>query len=89
MGALYNGLVWSAILAGAAFWFVTDKYMTGLQYSPPALWASRDGWTGSDWSDCCNHRVLHLDLICTGQINCKKHLKPAALRISLPVLLFH
>jgi len=40
MGALYNGLVWSAILAGAAFWFVTEKYMTGLQYSPLSLWSS-------------------------------------------------
>ncbi|MBA3855682.1 MAG: sodium-translocating pyrophosphatase [Cyanobacteria bacterium PR.3.49] len=40
MGALYNGLVWSAILAGAAFWFVTDKYMAGLQYTTLSLWSA-------------------------------------------------
>ncbi|PZM79113.1 MAG: sodium-translocating pyrophosphatase [Candidatus Melainabacteria bacterium] len=40
MGALYNGLVWSAILAGVAFWFVTDKYMGGLQYTTLSLWSA-------------------------------------------------
>jgi K(+)-stimulated pyrophosphate-energized sodium pump len=40
MGALYNGLVWSAILAGVAFWFVTDKYMGGLQYTTLNLWSA-------------------------------------------------
>lgn len=40
MGALYNGLIVSAILAAGMFWWVTDKYMQGLQYTPLSLWCA-------------------------------------------------
>lgn len=40
MGALYNGLIVSAVLAAGTFWWVTDKYMQGLQYTPLSLWCA-------------------------------------------------
>jgi K(+)-stimulated pyrophosphate-energized sodium pump len=38
MGALYKGLAIAGILAGAAFYFVTDQMMTGLPQSPQTYW---------------------------------------------------
>ena len=40
MGALYKGLAVSGILAGGAFYFITDRMMQGLTYSTMNFWLS-------------------------------------------------
>lgn len=40
MGALYQGLIWSGIIAAVAFWFITDKFMGGLQYPVLNFWSA-------------------------------------------------